>query len=511
MKKIVLALSFIFCMLLASCGTSGPDADTLVYGSDDYTRINPALDEHCEINALIFDGLTDHGEDNEIVPRLAKSWDYDDETLTYTFHLAKGVKWHDGREFTASDVKFTYEQIMNPENESENAPDFEDVEKIDVVDDYTIKFTLSAPNCAFLDYATMAILPEHLLEDEDMKTSEYFRNPVGTGPYIMDSWDEGQQIVLKKNADYFDGSAKIGTIVFKIVPEDNARVMQLESGELTLSQVTPKDVKRFEDNDVFEVYDMKTSDYRGVLYNFNNDFWQKNADLIPAISYAIDKQAIMDAVILGRGEAAYGPLQRNEYNNPNVNHYDFDLAKSEEEFKVAGCTKDDDGFWTRDGKRIQFTINASSDDQVRIDMAQIVAQQLKEAGLDVKADVPAGGIDWANQECCIIGWGSPFDADVHTYKVFGTDKGANYSAYSNAEVDRLLSEARHTDNKIERDNLYGKFQEVLAGNPAFSFICYIDALYVASDKLEGIDDDTILGHHGVGIFWNVCEWELEED
>lgn len=297
--------------------------NTIVYGSNDYTRINPAMDEHGEINALLFDGLTDHDGDNHVVPRLAKSWDYDESTYTYTFHLEEGVNWHDGQPFTADDVKFTIEAIMNPDNGSENAPNYEDVEEINVIDDYTVSFKLKAPNVAFLDYMTMAILPKHLLEGEDMQESDFFRNPVGTGPYKLERWDDGQAIILKKNEDYFAGAANIDRIVFKIVTDANARALQLKSGELNLSQVTPKDAANFGNNDGYTVYDMKTSDYRGILYNFANEYWKENSDLIPAINYAIDRQAIVDAVLLGHGETAYGPLQRNKYNNENVEHYDF--------------------------------------------------------------------------------------------------------------------------------------------------------------------------------------------
>ena len=109
----------------------------------------------------------------------------------------------------------------------------------------------------------------------------------------------------------------------------------------------------------------------------------------------------------------------------------------------------------------------------------------------------------------LIGWGSPFDADDHTYKVFGTDKGANYSGYSNALVDQYLIEARESDDPAVRAEAYANFQIELANDPAYAFICYIDADYVATSRLKGIDPDTILGHHGVGIFWNVAEWTLE--
>jgi peptide/nickel transport system substrate-binding protein len=111
---------------------------------------------------------------------------------------------------------------------------------------------------------------------------------------------------------------------------------------------------------------------------------------------------------------------------------------------------------------------------------------------------------------CLIGWGSPFDVDDHTYKVFGTDKGANYSSYSNEKVDEYLSLARQSDDPEVRKEYYGKFQEELAEDPAYAFICYIDANYVADSGIQGISKDTVLGHHGVGIFWNIQDWTIEE-
>lgn len=495
---------------LAACGTQEGSGSTLVYGSSDYTRINPAMDEHCEINALLFDGLTDRDGEGQIIPRLAARWEYDAETMTYTFHLSEGVTWHDGTPFTAEDVKFTFEAIMDPENGSENAPNYEDVAEITVLDDKTVAFRLSAVNTAFLDYMTMAILPKHLLEGEDWQTSDFFRAPVGTGPYKFERWDVGQSITLVKNKSYFAGAANIDTILFKIVTDDSARALQLRSGELTLAQVTPKDAASFADAEGLTVYDMTTSDYRGILYNFMNEYWQENADLIPAISHAIDRQAILDAVLLGCGEVAYSPLQRNVYNCAEVERYDYDPQRTAELLAAAGCERDGEGYWCRNGERIGFTINASAGDQVRIDMAQIAAQQLQAAGLDVKAAVPAEGIDWGSQECCIIGWGSPFDADDHTYKVFGTGKGANYSGYSNALVDHALTEARQTDDPATRAAAYAEFQHALAAAPAYTFFCYLDAIYVADTQLHGIAADTVLGHHGVGIFWNVCEWTLGE-
>lgn len=513
MKKLLsLLLAALMTLTLAACAPSGAqpggeNASTLVYGSGDYTRINPAMDEHCEINLLLFDGLTAHDGENSVVPALAESWDYDEGSFTYTFHLRSDVTWHDGEPFTAEDVKFTIEAIQNPANASENAPNFEDIEEILVQDEKTVSFRLSAPNAAFLDYMTMAILPEHLLAGEDWQTSDFFRAPVGTGPYKLASWDVGQAIVLEKNEKYFKGAANIDRIIFKIVPDDNAQALQLGAGELDLALLDPKNAQSFQGKDGFACYDMKTSDYRGILFNFWNDYWTENRDLIPAICYAIDRQAIVDAVLLGQGEAAYGPLQQNIYNNEDVEHYDYSPVRAQEILEANGCVMGENGYYERNGAEIGFTISVMAGEQDRIDIAQAAAQQLREAGINCTVDIPAE-MDWGGQMACLIGWGSPFDADDHTYKVFGTDKGANYSGYSNEKVDEYLTKARQESEPEKRAGYYDLFQQALAEDPAYAFICYIDANYVAAARVGGIDAETVMGHHGVGIFWNVEEWTL---
>lgn len=511
-KKALAALCALAALIsLAACGAANdsPTGDnTLVYGSGDYTRINPAMDEHCEINLLLFDGLTAHDGANNVVPALAESWDYDADTCTYTFHLRDGVRWHDGEAFTADDVKFTIEAIMNPDNASENAPNYEDVAAIEVIDDLTVAFTLTAPNAAFLDYMTMAVLPQHLLQGEDMQTSDFFRAPVGTGPYKLAEWDVGQSIVMTSNADYFLGAPNIDTVIFKIVPDDNAQAIQLEAGELDLALLDPKNAQNFADKPGFNCYDMTTADYRGILFNFWNEYWTENRDIIPAVCCAIDREAIIDAVLLGQGMPAYGPLQRNVYNDDTVERYDYDPVRAKEILEAAGCTMGANGFYTRNGEEIGFVISVMSGEQDRLDIAQAAAQQLRQVGINCTVEIPAQ-MDWGGQMACLIGWGSPFDADDHTYKVFGTDKGANYSGYSNAKVDEYLTLARRTADEDARREYYSAFQHELASDPAYAFICYLDANYVADTAVHGITPDTVLSHHGVGIFYNIKDWTIE--
>lgn len=508
----VMALCFTACGSDSSDGSGDAAADgsTLIYGSNDYTRINPAIDEHGEINLLIFDGLMGHNEKNEVVPALAESYDLDEDTNTYTFHLREGVTWHDGEPFTANDVKFTIEAIMDPANESEIACNYEDVEKIEVIDDQTVSFQLANPNVAFLEYMTIGILPAHLLEGKDMQSDEYFHAPVGTGPYKFEAWDEGQSITLAKNENYWGGAPNIDTVIFKIVVDDNAKALQLQSGELNLAQVTPKDAQTFAGDDAYTIYHMETSDYRGIMYNFNNPLWQKNKALIHAFNCAVDRDAMVESVLLGEGIPAFGPLARNEFNDPKAVQESYDPAKAKELIEAEGWTLGEDGIYEKDGEKLSFTINCKEGDQVRADLAAIACQNLKDIGVDASYEVKSE-IDWENQEAFLIGWGSPFDADDHTYKVFGTDKGNNYSAYSDKKVDEALTKARQTADPAERQKYYSDFQKAMVEDPAYTFFCYCDVNYVSNLPIQGITTDTILGHHGVGIFWNVKDWTIDAE
>ena len=266
---------------LAGCGgqTSGTDGETtgmamamdnetLVYGSGDYTAINPALYEHGEINALLFAGLTAHDADNNVVAGLAESWDFDENTLTWTFHLREGLTFHDGEPLTSEDVKFTLEAILNPDNQSEIVSTYTDIEEITCPDPLTAEIRLSQVNVAFPDYMTIGILPKHLLEGEDLATCSFNQNPVGAGPYKLTEWDMGQSITMEKFENYYGGEPNIDRVIFKIVPETDAKAMQLSAGDIDMAQLTAKTAETFRGNDDYGVYQMETAEYRDIDYNF---------------------------------------------------------------------------------------------------------------------------------------------------------------------------------------------------------------------------------------------------
>ncbi len=506
-------------MVLSSCGakskgTAGGDGldtnvstTTLIYGSQDYTAINPALYEHGEINLLIFAGLTSHDENNQVVPGLAESWTFDEETLTYTFYLREGLTFHDGEPLTSADVQFTLEAILNEDNQSEIISNYTDIVEINCPDDLTVEIKLSQINVAFPDYMTIGILPKHLLEGEDLATSTFNQNPVGAGPYMVTSWDMGESITLESFDNYYDGQANIDTIIFKIIPDVASRIMALEAGEIQMAQITAQTASALADNDEYVIYQMETADYRAIAYNFNGGFFSQYPELANILSYAIDREAIVDSVLLGEGQVAYSPLQKNEYNDESIEQYSYDPEKCQQLLEEAGWSLGSSGYYEKDGVELAFVIDARASDQVRIDMATMCATQLQAIGVNATAQV-VQSFDWANMDACIIGWGSPFDADDHTYKIFTTDAGDNYTGYSNTLIDEILEAARSTVDADERGELYSEFLVEMTNAMPYTFIAYIDASYAVDASISGITENTILGHHGVGIFWNVADWEI---
>lgn len=512
MKKLLL-LCMVFALLALAGGCGGERSDEaqgaqLVYATKDYEEINVLVDEYAEIGLLLFDGLMRRDENDAIVPALAASVEYDPETYTYVFHLREGVHWHDGKPLRAADVKFTIEAIKNPLVDSLHAPNFEEVREITEVDDRTVRIRLSAPNAAFLDYMMQPILPAHLLAGQDLTTTGFFRSPVGTGPFRIESWEAGKEIVLVKNEDYYRGTPKIDRFVVKIVADDAAEAKALVDGTADLARLSPRAAAPFEGKDGYLFYAMKTANFGAILINCAHPYWQRNRDLLPAIAYAVDRAAVIHEALLGHGIPAYSPLQRSPFNNPNVEHYDYDPAKAQEILEAAGCRKGADGYYTRGGEEVGFVLTVKNDKRNRIDIANVVAAQMRAVGIHCTVETPAK-VDWDGQMAYLSGVGNEIDPDAHTYKVFSTNGRGNDGHYSNPRVDEYLLAARRATDTAERMRLYGLFQEEVARDLPYIYICYLDFIYVTNTRVHGITPNRMLGYNGVGFFWNVNEWTVD--
>lgn len=517
MKKRLLSFIMILIVLLSTgCSSQNKgqnDVDltkSLIYGSSsDYTRLNPIFEEHGEINKLIFSGLTKYDKDRTLQMDLAEAIIWNEADSAYEVAL-KDASWHDDTKLSSEDVKFTLEQIVKPENASEIASNYMDIKTIEIVDEKNLKIFMEEPNAAFLGYLSIGLIPKHLLENEDVTQASYNLLPIGTGPYKVKEFKQGQYIEMEAYKGYYGQTQNIDSLVFKIIVDEKTRAMELKSGSIDLAQIGPMEVELFQGNDNFKIYEEKTSDYRGILFNFRNSLFD-SIKLRQAISFAIDKEQIVEAVLKGYGESAYSQLQRSEYNNENIEKYSYNPEKAKAILEEDGYVLVD-GVYEKDGTKLSFEIISPEGDLVRAQLSMAAAENMRAIGIDAKVNIAAyGSFSWDTMDAYLIGWGSPYDPDDHMYKVFHTEEaatGSNLGAYSNEKVDEYLVKARRSFDNEERKASYGVALEELANDPAFAMIAYVDAIYVASSKITGIEDK-VLGHHGVGFLDDISNWKVD--
>lgn len=522
MKKqtIGIIITILIAIALVGCGKQNDNAagvkkNQLIYASEsEFDGLNPVLEE-TNVDALLFRGLFRFNENNEAVKDIAESYTMSEDKRTYTFKLREGITFHDGEPLTAEDVIFTIESILDDQNASFLKSDFTEVETLKEIDAYEVEMTLKQPFTPILDKLTVPILPKHAFEGQDMRTASFTSHPIGAGPYQFEQWNRGASLTLTAYPDFYGTTPSIEKVIFKFIPDSNVRALQLASGEVDIALLDPNQVAEMEKKEHLNIYDVETADYRGMLFNMNEPLWQDQR-VRQAFSYAIDRSQIVKGILMGYGEEAYSPLQKHAFHNESMEKYSYDIAKAEALLDEEGWKKGDDGVRQKEGIALAFTITAPASDAVRVNMANYIAEDFKAIG----AQVEVAALDWSaitieETEAFMIGWGSPYDADHHTYSLFHssesplTSSGYNYGSYANPVVDEWLEKGRLATDVEERKASYKAFQEALANDPAFAFIAYADAVYGMNKQVEGVKE-RILGHHGSGFLWNVEEWKWND-
>jgi peptide/nickel transport system substrate-binding protein len=465
----------------------------------------------------VYNGLIRYDKNMRFEGDLAESWDISDDGREITFHLRKGVKWHDGEPFTSADVLFTYKLMIDPETPTAYAERYKQVEEAMAPDAYTFKVRYAEPLAPALASWAMGICPEHLLKDEDISTSELARNPVGTGPFRFVKWDPGEQIVLERNEDYFEGAPYIKRIVYRIVPDTTTMFLELQSGGLDYMSLTPLQYARQTEspafNRRFNKYRYPAFAYTYLGYNLRKPMFQDRR-VRQAISYAIDKQEIVDGVLLGLGQPATGPYKPGSWPyNPEVQRYPYAPDKARALLDAAEWKdRDGDGVRDKDGQALAFTILTNQGNDQRIKAGEIIQRRLQEVGIEVKLRV----IEWASFlkefihpgrfDATILGWTIPVDPDG--YNIWHSSKTGprelNFIGYSNPEVDRLLEQGRRVLGVDKRRPVYHRLQEILAEDVPYTFLYVPDSLPVVARRFHGIEEAP------AGIMHNFNRWYVPE-
>lgn len=495
--------------------------DTFIEGSiGEPSTLLPVLasdSASSDINGLVYDGLLRYDKNLRLEGVMAESWEISPDNLTITFHLRKGVKWHDGAPFTSADVLFTYRLYIDPKVPTSYAEDFKQVARAEAPDDYTFRVTYPKPYAPALESWGTPIHPRHLLEGQDVTKSPLARAPVGTGPYRFVEWKPGEKLVLEANPDYFDGKPYIRRVVYRIIPDSSTQFLELQSGGLDYMGLTPIQYATQTDTPAFRrsfnKYRYLSFGYSYLGYNLRKPLFQ-DVRVRQAIAHAIDKQELIDGVLLGLGRAATGPYKPDTWvYNPGVKVYPHDPAAARRLLEEAGWSDGDgDGVREKNGQKLAFTIVTNQGNDLRAKTAEILQRRLKEVGVDVQIRV----IEWAtflkefifpgNFDVTILGWtGGP---EPDQYNIWHSSKTGprdlNFIHYRNAEVDDLLERGRRTFDQAERKRIYDRFQEILAEEQPYTFLYVPEALPAVARRFHGIEPAP------AGITHNFIRWYVPE-
>lgn len=478
--------------------------------------LNPVLNYGVDGGSLIFDGLLARDAANELVPALATALptvSADGRTVTAT--LRDGVVFHNGFPFSSADVRFSYRAVLDPKVDSTLRSDLDMLESVDAPDQRTVVFRLRYAYAPFLQRLTLGIVPAAVLSGQDVNRAAFNRAPIGTGPYAVDSWVAGDRLVLKANYRYWGGKPANGRVVVAFVPDDNVRAQRTRAGEFDAAELAPKLAAGFDSRDGFRVERVPTGDYRGVMLPMG-DAVSGDVAVRRALSLAVDRQAMVRGVLGGAGDPAFGPIAANSA-FADSSTFGAPAADPEAAGRLldgAGWRAGPDGTRAKDGRPARFTLMYPAGDSLRKELALAVTADAKKVGIDIRPE----GLTWDAIEprmggaALIMGWGTPYDPDFITYKLFGSRFAAqgffNPGSYKSSTVDSALETGRGTADPAARKAAYSTLQKQLAADQPWVFLTYLRHAYVIRDGVQGVTPRVEPHEHDVAnsLWWNIQTW-----
>jgi len=530
------------CLLAAGCSKGGPageaicelaaaglpvaNGDSLVDGSigDASNLIGMLAGDSAshQVSGRLFDGLIAYDKTlSHFEPRLAERWNVSEDGLQITFHLRKDVKWQDGEPFTARDVEFAFNTITSPDTLTAYAEDYNQVERFEVLDDHSFRATYAEPFAPALSSwaSDMIVLPKHLLEGKNInEATEFARDPVGLGPYKLDSWDTGRQITLRVNPDYYRGRPHIERLVTRVLPDSQVQFLELKSGGLDSMGLTPLQFSRQTSTEAFErnihKYKYLGNGYTYLGYNLEREKF-KDVRVRRALTHAIDKNEIVQGVLFGLGQPAAVPYKPGtKWHNDKVKDLEYDPDKAKKLLAEAGWTDSDgDGILDKDGEKFTFKIITNNGNESREKTATILQRRFREIGIDVSitkyewAAFLKDFVEKKNFDAVVLGWSLSLDPDQYTmwHSSMTGPKQFNFVSYQNPEVDELLDKGRRTFDEAERKKFYDRFQEILVEDQPYTFLYYPESLPAVHCRFMGIEPAP------AGISYNFKDWYVPQE
>ena len=440
------------------------------------------------MNELVYSGLVMLDANLVPQPDLATSWEFTTPT-TLVFELRDGVTFHNGEALTAEDVAYTFNTLLQEDFGAPRRSLYTPIESIDVVDADTVQFNLAHPYAALLQYMDIGIVPAQAAGELG---ADFGDNPIGTGPFQLATWEKGSRIVLEAFDDYYAGRPDIDRIEISIIPDNNVRLIALESGDLDLihSPVPPQDLARMEADPDIVVETTTALGYTYLNLNLANPALQ-DVRVRKALAHLSDRQTISEVIFYGMDSPGSSFLLPNTYYySDDVTTYEYDPERAMELLDEAGWTDSDgDGIRDKDGQPLMIELTTNVDPN-RQQILEFLQGEWAQAGIDASVRVyewPSfiGDVIAGNYDIGLIGWLLLTDPDRATYLQFYTDGGSNYGSYSNAEVDRLLDEGRAATDPEERKEIYTEIAQIITDEVPYIFLLYQGYVVMHDPALEG--------------------------
>lgn len=438
---------------------------------------------------LLFNGLV--YLDAEVVPQpdLAESWEFTSPT-ELMFKLREGVRFHDGSAFDADDVVYTYKTLVSDTLGAPRRSLYTPIAEVVADSPYQVTFKLAQPYAPILQYLDMGIVPSDVVE----KLGDSFADqPIGTGPFKLAEWNRGATIRVVANDDYFKGRPSIDEVVISVIPDNNVRLIALESGDLDLihSPIPPQDLARLSSSSTLQVRAENALGYTYLNVNLKNPLLQ-DVRVRKALAYLTDRETISEVLYYGMDTPGSSFLLPGTfYYTEDVNVYEYDPEKAVALLAEAGWTDSDgDGILDKDGQKFSLKLTTNVDPN-RQQVLEFLQGEWAEVGIDASvrvyewpsfiADVEAG-----KHAISLLGWLNLADPD-RSYLAFKTGGDSNYGSYSNPRVDELLDEGRRETDLDTRKAIYTEIADIITDELPYIFVVNQGYVVINNPALKGFD------------------------
>lgn len=495
MKRQILAI--VLASLASASMTFAVGGGTLRTAIDRNPRnLNPIFADDSASYAVIgdlFDPLLRLNEKGELEPVLAVSLpDVSKDGKIITFKLRKGIKWHDGVEVTAEDVKFSLELMQRKETNSPNLGYLEVIDKVEIVDLYTFKFHLSAVESQVMrEFASAWIVPKHVLAKmtkDEMEKGDYSRMPIGNGPFKITENRANERIVYVTNDKYYGKSPKLESVINLITPSATTALLKVETGEADMASCSPSDRERLKANPKLNVFEWQSTAFDCLQYNIKSPFFGDKR-VRQAFAHSINIEAIIKGIYKGGCTPAATSFPSGFwFSNPKVKPYAYNVELSKKLLDEAGWKPGPDGIRAKDGKRFGIEILTNQGDPAREKLVVYLQTALKVVGVEVRPKI----VEWNTLFDDYIDAGK-FDAYVGGYggqrfpvqNYYKTGAYLNAGKYSNPRLDELMKGVRETFDQKKQQAMSFEAQQILSDEQPFTWFVFKSQSDAVSKKVKG--------------------------